>query len=384
MLHTDGTRTNDGISVASSCRSDVDQAVSELRSQLGDGQLVLVLVFFSPNYDADALALSLDAAFAPVPVVGCSTAGEITPAGITDGSIVAIGFASRDFSAATQPLPGLSTLSMQAGHDAAAAAVSKIKERVPNGASENTFALLLVDGLSNREEKLVSSLSGGLGTIPLIGGSAGDAYRFRSTQIVWDGRAESDAAILVLIHSWCPFTLFNCDHFNPTGIKLVVTEADVDRRIVKELNAAPAAAEYAAAIGLTDEPLSPMSFAAHPVVVCVGGDYYVRSIRKVNEDGSLSFMCAIDEGIVLTLAKADSMTDRIEKSLSDIRATIGEPQVIIGFECVLRRIESELYQINHQLGSIYRRHKVIGFHTYGEQFNAMHLNQTFSGIALGR
>ncbi|MGI9382789.1 MAG: FIST N-terminal domain-containing protein [Methyloligellaceae bacterium] len=370
--------------MASSCRADANDAVAELSRQLGDRPLVLVLVFFSPNYDAPALARSLEAAFAPAPVIGCSTAGEITPDGITDGSVVAIGFASQDFVAITQPLPGLSTLGMQGGQDAAAAAVAKMKARVPNGSLENTFALLLVDGLSNREEKLVSSLSGGLGSIPLIGGSAGDAYRFQSTQVVWDGKAESDAAVLVLVHSRCPFRLFNCDHFDPTGVKLVVTEADVDRRIVKELNAAPAAAEYAAAIGLTDQPLSPMSFAAHPVVVCVGGDYYVRSIRKVNEDGSLSFMCAIDEGIVLTLAKASDMTGRIEKSLSDIRAMIGEPQVIIGFECVLRRIESELYQISHELGSVYRRHNVIGFHTYGEQFNAMHLNQTFSGIALGR
>jgi hypothetical protein len=27
---------------------------------------------------------------------------------------------------------------------------------------------------------------------------------------------------------------------------------------------------------------------------------------------------------------------------------------------------------------------VIGFSTYGEQFSAMHLNQTFTGVALGR
>ena len=110
MLFTNGARTNDGICVASSCRSDIDQAVGELRRELGDRQLVLVLVFFSPNYDAKALARSLDAAFGSVPVVGCSTAGEITPAGITDGSIVAIGFADRDFAAVTQPLPGLSSL----------------------------------------------------------------------------------------------------------------------------------------------------------------------------------------------------------------------------------------------------------------------------------
>jgi len=27
---------------------------------------------------------------------------------------------------------------------------------------------------------------------------------------------------------------------------------------------------------------------------------------------------------------------------------------------------------------------VIGFNTYGEQFNGMHINQTFTGVAIGR
>ena len=29
------------------------------------------------------------------------------------------------------------------------------------------------------------------------------------------------------------------------------------------------------------------------------------------------------------------------------------------------------------------KNNVIGFATYGEQFNAMHVNQTFTGVAIG-
>jgi hypothetical protein len=36
------------------------------------------------------------------------------------------------------------------------------------------------------------------------------------------------------------------------------------------------------------------------------------------------------------------------------------------------------------MDALYRKHGVVGFHTYGEQFNAMHLNQTLTGIAFGR
>jgi hypothetical protein len=29
-----------------------------------------------------------------------------------------------------------------------------------------------------------------------------------------------------------------------------------------------------------------------------------------------------------------------------------------------------------------RRHRVVGFNSYGEQFNMLHVNQTFTGVAI--
>jgi hypothetical protein len=39
--------------------------------------------------------------------------------------------------------------------------------------------------------------------------------------------------------------------------------------------------------------------------------------------------------------------------------------------------------MGNRMETIYKRHKIVGFHTYGEQYNAMHLNQTLTGIAFG-
>jgi hypothetical protein len=38
--------------------------------------------------------------------------------------------------------------------------------------------------------------------------------------------------------------------------------------------------------------------------------------------------------------------------------------------------------LDARVGEIFRQHQVIGLATYGEQYNAMHVNQTFTGIAL--
>ena len=116
----------------------------------------------------------------------------------------------------------------------------------------------------------------------------------------------------MLVRTRLPFKLFTVDHFVSSETKMVVTEADPATRIVTEINAEPAGREYARLVGLDVDKLTPLIFATYPVVVKVGGRYYTRSIQKVNEDESLSFFCAIDKGIVLTVAKGTDLLRSIE------------------------------------------------------------------------
>ena len=37
-----------------------------------------------------------------------------------------------------------------------------------------------------------------------------------------------------------------------------------------------------------------------------------------------------------------------------------------------------------EVSDFLRHHRVIGFNTYGEQFNGMHINQTFTGVVIGQ
>jgi hypothetical protein len=164
----------------------------------------------------------------------------------------------------------------------------------------------------------------------------------------------------------------------------VVTEADVDRRIVKEINAEPAALEYSRAVGILDSKLDAFSFASHPVLVRVGGAYYARSIQQMNEDGSLSFFCAIDEGMVLTAAQPRNPIGAMHELFAETEQAIGEAALYIGFECVLRKLGAEQHQFAREMSELYRAHRVVGFHTYGEQYRAMHVNQTLTGIAIGK
>jgi hypothetical protein len=163
---------------------------------------------------------------------------------------------------------------------------------------------------------------------------------------------------------------------------MVVTKADPSRRIVHEINAEPAAGEYARIAGATG--VTPETIAERPMMVKIAGDYYVRSIQQVLPCGSLVFYSAIEQGVVLTLAERQDLLAHLDELFATITADLGPPDLVIGFDCVLRAREAERHQIRRQAGRMLADNKVIGFSTYGEQFSAMHLNQTFTGVALGR
>ena len=126
-----------------------------------------------------------------------------------------------------------------------------------------------------------------------------------------------------------------------------------------------------------------MRFAASPMVVVIGGINYVRSISKANADGSLTFFCAIDEGIVLRVAHGINLVDNLEQTFATIRAAIGEPQLILCCDCILRRLEIIQSHLLDRVADVLERNKVIGFNSYGEQYRGMHVNQTLVGLAIG-
>jgi hypothetical protein len=375
---------DDPIVVASAREFGVAETAAVLRRELPDFDYAAVVVFFSPTLEADSFAAALAGEFGPAPVYGCTTAGELGPEGVTDGGAVAIGFRARDFAVVAKPIENIDASSLEGVRRDLAAARGELKEVEGERGARNRFALLLVDGLCLHEEALVSTIGACLDDIQMVGGSAGDGMNFALTSVVYGGNARANSAVLMMFSTELPVRPFKCNSFEPTSTKLVVTEADIDRRIVRELNAEPAAREYARTIGVPESELNAYVFAAHPVIVRVGGDFYARSIQRANPDGSLTFFCAIDEGLVLTAAGRLDTLGVVEQMFADTEREIGEVSAYIAFDCLHRRLDAEQRQIIRDLEDLYRRHRVVGFNTYGEQFDSMHLNQTFTGVAIGK
>ncbi len=378
MLQTGALARSMPLVATASVAADSPDVAGRLAEGLGPGPFAVVVLFISPLADLGALTAGLRV-FGAVPVIGCTTAGEISGAGYAEGQVVALALPVAHFAVDTLLVPDLSAIAAQDMIGRLIRARMGLMRGRPGW--EHEFAFLMVDGLSVREDELTAALAAGLGPLPLFGGSAGDGVRFRQTFVLHGGVMRSHAAVVAVVRSDCRVKVFNLDHLVPTGRRMVVTEADPVRRIVRQINAEPAAQEYARLLGKDPAQLTAFTFAAHPLVVRIGGRHHVRAIQQVAANGDLVFYSAIDEGLVLTLAEPQDMVAHLGAELAKLSVG-GAPEAILACDCILRRMEAQEKQMTGEISALLRQHRVTGFSTYGEQFNSMHVNQTMTGVAI--
>jgi hypothetical protein len=359
-----------------STATDEHVAVAEIRQLIHQDQPQLILFFCSAAYDLTKLGAELQAAFGPIPTIGCTTAGQLGPDGFGKGGLTAISLAG-DITA--HPW----AVDLSAVESAVLSIAGEIKRMIEAHPYGYSFGLLLVDGLSLMEEQLASLFYRHLPHVPVVGGSAGDDLKFKQTHVYVNGAFRTHTAVFTLFRTRLPFRTIKFAHFVPTDHTLVVTHSDPDKRVVYEINGEPAAQVYASLTGMTVEKLDAPAFSLNPLIFEMGGEQYVRSIARANPDQSLTLFCAIENGMVLSIGRAVDPAATALAAFQRVRDEIGDPALVIGCDCILRRLEFENSGLLDTMGDIMKHNQVIGFSTYGEQFEGLHVNQTFTGVAIG-
>ena len=237
---------------------NAEDAARDLALQLDADSLNAMVFFCDPSYDLEILESAICRYF-NCPVIGCTTAGEIvSPDGYIKNSLTGVGFASGEINLTPIFIPSLKDYVNDP---------DLLRLTLPSPDSgRKQFALLFIDGLSMLEERVTSFVNRQLGGIPLIGGSAGDGLNFGKTYVYYKGKFHQNAAVLSIFSTSLPFKTFQFQHFLPSDIKLVITEADVSIRTVFEINGLIAADEYARLVKTKISELSPSIFAAHPLL----------------------------------------------------------------------------------------------------------------------
>lgn len=364
------------VPVVASVKDRDPDGLERLVQALAPCQPTLVLIFAS---DATLLApLSRDLA-RHLPegcrIVGCSSAGEIGPEGYCANTVTAVGFPAQSFRADVCILRQQDQIPVSRW-------MSELRQFRANFAADTeraAFGVLLADGNARHEDVLVATLDAAIPGVPVVGGSAADGLRFGRTCQVVDGEQHLDCAIFVLIETDFSIAEVAFAHFSATTRRAVVTAADPQNRTILELNAEPAAEEYARLARLQVSALTPTDFARHPLLLRMGRRHHVRAIRGVTPEGGLELMSEIEAGTILRLGRIEGLT----QGFADTVANLPRPPVmILGFDCVLRRLALERAGLMRDMSDLFRRFHVAGFNTYGEQHSGMHVNQTFVGMAL--
>ena len=182
--------------LASADQPRASRSTTAVRAAIAGRRPSVVIVFASSELDLAAIIGEVrSAVMADVPVVGCTTAGEMSTAGPSVGGVVVVALGGPDFSVVTAVAENVDAGLREAGAKVAAT-VSRLEPR------PYQVLLLLTDGLAGDQQEIVRGAYSMVGAqVPLVGGCAGDDLHMKSTSIFYDDRVLTNAIVGVAIGS---------------------------------------------------------------------------------------------------------------------------------------------------------------------------------------
>jgi hypothetical protein len=353
---------------------DPERALAALDTELKFSEADAVILFVSSEYDLGRLQQAI-AARVKVPVLCCTTAGEISRQfGYTTGGIV--GSSIKGCRTQVVALPKLS-----GEHEGYESALLQAAQEVTRDDSNTTIGLIVLDGLCLREELVIERLQLAIPHIPIVGGSAGDACKFKQTFVMIDGKFQSDAGALLLLSGNFRASVFQTHHYTSTGIRVVATEVDTPSRRLLKLDGMPALTRLAQLFSCGVEDLTNEKLATRPMMLRSGDMFFLRGVQSVHPDGSICFYCAVRKGEVLHLSKCGEIVDVMSSYLDALSQNDSKPNLLIGFDCISRRLELMSRGKIAEMSAVFKQVPYLGFSTFGEQYHGEHINQTMTGVA---
>ena len=360
------------VQIAYSQQTGIDNIVADLKDQIGSFDAKLIQFFASSSINPDEISQKLYDEFGKVPIVGCTTSGEIISGKILDNSVVMMAMGSEIIEDCKIEVLTNITSNILSVEKAFASFGNYYETKVSDLDTEKYVGFVLIDGLSGQEEKINERI-GDLTNVSFIGGSAGDDLKFEKTHIFANGKAYSNAAVMALLKCNTEFDILKTQSFKSTNQKVVVTKADELTRTIIELNGKPAVEEYTSLVGV-DKANAATAFARKPVGLVAGNDFFVRSPQKT-DGNKLVFYCSVKEGMKLDVLESQDIVEDTEKDLEAKMAEFGSVSAILNVNCILRTLELKEKNQTRAYGDLFKDIPTVGFSSYGESYIG-HINQT--------
>ena len=364
---------------AYSTKNNIDEIVSDIKTKIGTFDSKLIQFYASSHINHEKISESIYKEFGNIPVIGCTTSGEIVSGKMLDNSVVVMALGPEIIADCKIEVLEDIKSNKQAVDNAFDSLKDYFGENPANLSPDKYVGIILIDGLSGKEEEINERI-GDLTNITFIGGSAGDDLEFKKTYVYADGKTYSNAAVLCLIKSACKFDFLKTQSFKSTNKKIVVTKVDEETRTVFEINEKPAVEEYASVLGIDKKDVD-SAFFKNPVGLVFENDFFVRSPQKTAGDG-IVFYCSIKEGMELDILESQNIIENTQKDLQQKIKSFGNVSALINFNCILRTLELKNKNQTEQYGNIFKDIPTVGFSTYGESYIG-HINQTATILLFG-
>lgn len=322
-----------------------------------------VLVFGSiPALQGAQAALAQ--AFPNAHRMGCSTAGEISSAGVGDDSLVVTAVHWN-----TTRVHQSSTV--LANMDDSADAGARLAAGLPRDGLK--AIVVLGQGVQINGSALIVGLQRVVGDVPIVGGLAGDAGAFVKTWILDDQGVSDERVVCVGLYGEAVALSHGVfGGWSVFGPARKVTQSNGN--VLMALDGEPALTIYKRYLGdyAKDLPASGLLF---PFSI-LGKDHnevgLIRTILGVDEaQGSLTLAGDIPEGGYLRLmhASTDALVDGAETAAKALRLPAQDPGLALMVSCVGRklvmggRVDEEVEAVAEVLGA---HVPLAGFYSYGE------------------
>ncbi len=367
-----------GVGVAAGAEAAVaaELAVQEALRTLGDVPASLALVFASSTYNQNDVVKTVRSLLGKdIPVVGGSTAGEISQRGPSLSPSIVVMLLALPSSAyvATALVPAANEASEAKGA-ALAAALKKALHATPS------LTLMVSDGLTINPSAILRGFQTELPLVPVVGGSASDEGKYVQTFQYANDTVHSSAISAVAFAGDIKHAVGVRHGWNPISAPKLVTKAE--GMVIYEIDNKPAAALYEEFIGKEEaENLKGVTLAqmalSYPLGVkdASSGEMLLRAPFFVDPDGSITCGGEVLPGasVQLMIGSKEDAIEAARHSAEQAMAELGTtPKAAIIFSCHVR---DELYATREQSKlEIDAIQEVIGlsvpiagFYTYAEQ-----------------
>jgi len=346
------------------------QAARMATKQLEGRRPRCAIVFGSSWFDQEVLLRGVDSVLDGVPIVGGSTAGELTPDGPQSHTCVVVAIADDRLVMSIGLGERIQNNPRLAGHEAAQQAMRQLNQSTRSG------LLFFGDGLATGYDEVMHGIHEVLGTSSVMAGALmGDDLRFTRTYQYGHNRAHTGSVVAVVFGGGRIGV--GLEHgFSPISKLRQITRAHGN--IIYEIDGQPAASVYKEYFGADELALGPMptritALSMYPIGIRheLSGRYLLRSVLGISKDGSLSCtgQMPVGEWLQMMIGTRDLALQAASLAAQQAVQMLRTVRFVLVFDSIVR----QRALVKEPAGTLQRVREtvgpsvpIVGCYTYGE------------------